>query len=70
VTVLPRERVPGEWALPSGHVLHVWTASLVRGTPRALQDHDLLRWVTPDESLTLDWLPPDLPAVGWIRGRL
>src|SRR5882757_2584781 len=39
VTVRPVERVPGEWGLPSGHVLVVWRAELLRGTPRALQDH-------------------------------
>jgi 8-oxo-dGTP diphosphatase len=70
VEVAPRERVPGEWGLPSGHVLHVWTADLLRGAPRALQDHDLLRWVTPDEAAALDWLEPDRPAVSWVTGRL
>ncbi|WNI17515.1 (deoxy)nucleoside triphosphate pyrophosphohydrolase [Actinacidiphila sp. ITFR-21] len=70
VAVLPLERVPGEWALPSGHILHVWTASLVQGAPRALQDHDLLRWVTADEARGLDWLEPDRPAVAWAARRL
>ncbi|WP_405586986.1 (deoxy)nucleoside triphosphate pyrophosphohydrolase [Streptomyces sp. NBC_01190] len=70
VVVRPVERVPGEWALPSGHVLHVWVAALVRGEPRALQDHDQLRWVTAHEALTLDWLPPDRPAVTWTTTHL
>jgi 8-oxo-dGTP diphosphatase len=70
VTVLPLERVPGEWGLAAGRVLHVWTASLVRGAPRALQDHDLLRWVTPGEADALDWLEPDRPAVAWACLRL
>jgi 8-oxo-dGTP diphosphatase len=70
VTVLPLERVPGEWGLPAGRVLQVWTASLVRGAPRTLQDHDLLRWVTPGEADALDWLEPDRPAVAWACLRL
>jgi len=70
VTVRPVERVPGEWGLPSGHVLVVWRAELLRGTPRALQDHDALRWVTAVEASALDWLDPDRPAVSWAMARL
>jgi 8-oxo-dGTP diphosphatase len=70
VTVRPLLRVPGEWALPGGRVLHVWTAELVVGRPCPLQDHDVVRWVTPQEALCLDWLEPDRPAVGWAVRRL
>jgi len=70
VTVRPLERIPGQWALPGGHVLIVWLAELLRGAPRALQDHDLLRWVTPEEAAALDWLDPDRPAVSWATARL
>jgi 8-oxo-dGTP diphosphatase len=65
VTVRPLRRIPGEWPLPGGRLLHVWTAAIVEGTPRPLQDHDSLRWVTPREAADLDWLPPDRPAVAW-----
>lgn len=70
VRVRPVEQVPGEWALPGGLLLHVWTAVLVEGAPRPLQDHDCLRWVTAHEALTLDWLDPDRPAVAWAASRL
>ncbi|WP_443071189.1 (deoxy)nucleoside triphosphate pyrophosphohydrolase [Streptomyces sp. NBC_01476] len=71
VSVLPLERVPGEWGLPAGRVLRVWTAAIVAGgTPRALQDHDLLRWVSAAESAELDWLEADRDAVAWVRDRL
>jgi 8-oxo-dGTP diphosphatase len=63
VTVRPLDRVPGAWPLTSGLVLHVWTAVILDGTPQPLQDHDRLRWVTPAEAPTLDWLPADRPAV-------
>ncbi|MFI5793171.1 (deoxy)nucleoside triphosphate pyrophosphohydrolase [Streptomyces sp. NPDC051677] len=59
------ERVPGEWPLKSPYVLQVWTARLRPGSaaPRPLQDHDALRWLTPDEIWHVDWLDQDVPAV-------
>ncbi|MGW8887756.1 (deoxy)nucleoside triphosphate pyrophosphohydrolase [Streptomyces sp. NPDC055749] len=57
------DRIPGEWPLKPGYVLQVWTVSLVSGEPCALQDHDELRWLGPDEVDTVDWLDQDRPAV-------
>ncbi|MEU6995145.1 (deoxy)nucleoside triphosphate pyrophosphohydrolase [Streptomyces sp. NPDC046465] len=56
-------RVPGEWPLAKGYVLRVWTARLVSGEPRPLQDHDELRWLAPDAVWSVDWLTADVPAV-------
>ncbi|MFF4251547.1 (deoxy)nucleoside triphosphate pyrophosphohydrolase [Streptomyces sp. NPDC001663] len=58
-------RVPGEWPLKPPYVLQVWTARLLPGsaTPKPLQDHDDLRWLTPDELWDVDWLDQDIPAV-------
>ncbi|MFD9715124.1 (deoxy)nucleoside triphosphate pyrophosphohydrolase [Streptomyces sp. NPDC059076] len=56
-------RIPGEWPLNSGYVLRVWTARLVSGEPKPLEDHDALRWLSPDETDTVDWLDQDRPAV-------
>lgn len=70
VAVRPLLRIPGEWAVPGGRVLHVWTAEIVAGTPRPLQDHDSLRWVTPEEAAGLAWLDPDRPAVAWATRHL
>lgn len=66
----PLERIPGEWPLPRGYVLRVWTARLVSGVPAPLQDHDELRWLGPGESGTVDWLEQDLPAVAEAVRRL
>ncbi|MFF1542887.1 (deoxy)nucleoside triphosphate pyrophosphohydrolase [Streptomyces sp. NPDC058291] len=57
--------VPGEWPLRSPYVLRVWTARLRPGSPAPapLQDHDALRWLTPDEVWDVDWLDQDVPAV-------
>ena len=59
------ERVPGEWPLRQPYVLHVWTARLqpASAAPATLQDHDALRWLTPEEIWDVDWLDQDVPAV-------
>ena len=61
----PVARVPGEWPLKPPYVLEVWTARLHPGSaaPKPLQDHDELRWLTPDELWTVPWLDQDVPAV-------
>ncbi|MEV1063254.1 NUDIX domain-containing protein [Streptomyces sp. NPDC050263] len=66
------ERVPGEWPLRSPYVLQVWTARLRSGSPAAqpLQDHDALRWLTPDDVWDVDWLDQDVPAVRETLTRL
>ncbi|APY86555.1 (deoxy)nucleoside triphosphate pyrophosphohydrolase [Streptomyces alfalfae] len=63
VEAVAGERVPGEWPLAKGYALRVWTARLVSGEPEPLEDHDALRWLTPDEVWTVDWLAADVPAV-------
>jgi 8-oxo-dGTP diphosphatase len=63
VTAEPVERVPGEWPLKPGYVLRVWIARLLAGTPEPLEDHDALRWLTPDEIWDVEWLDQDVAAV-------
>ncbi|MFD6246587.1 (deoxy)nucleoside triphosphate pyrophosphohydrolase [Streptomyces roseolus] len=64
------ERIPGEWPLKPGYVLRVWTARLLSGEPRPLEDHDALRWLARDELDTVDWLDQDRPAVAEAARRL
>lgn len=66
----PLERIPGEWPLKPGLVLHVWTARLLSGEPAPLEDHDELRWLRPDELDSVDWLDQDRPAVAEAGRRL
>ncbi|GHG79905.1 DNA mismatch repair protein MutT [Streptomyces griseocarneus] len=66
----PLERLAGEWPLKPGYVLQVFTARLVAGEPRPLQDHDELRWLTPDRVDDVDWLEQDRPAVALAARRL
>ncbi|WP_405879904.1 (deoxy)nucleoside triphosphate pyrophosphohydrolase [Streptomyces sp. NBC_01136] len=75
VAAEPVGRVPGEWPLRMPYVLQVWTARLLPGSgePEPLEDHDQLRWLTPDEIWDVDWLDQDVPAVkavlqGWDTG--
>ncbi|MEU8568248.1 (deoxy)nucleoside triphosphate pyrophosphohydrolase [Streptomyces pathocidini] len=63
VEVRPIARIPGEWQLKPGYVLRVWTAHLLAGDPRPLEDHDALRWLTPSQVDEVDWLAEDRPAV-------
>lgn len=65
VTAEAVERVPGEWPLRTPYVLRVWTARLLPGSadPTPLEDHDDLRWLSPDELWDVDWLDQDVPAV-------
>lgn len=70
VETQPLERIPGEWPLKPGYVLQVWTARLLSGEPRPLEDHDELRWLAPHETDAVDWLDPDRPAVAEAARRL
>ncbi|MFI9047556.1 (deoxy)nucleoside triphosphate pyrophosphohydrolase [Streptomyces sp. NPDC053427] len=70
VEAAPLERIPGEWVLRPGFVLQVWTARLLSGEPRPLQDHDELRWLRPSEEQQVDWLDQDRPAVAEAMRRL
>ncbi|HUR74260.1 MAG TPA: (deoxy)nucleoside triphosphate pyrophosphohydrolase [Sporichthya sp.] len=68
VTVRPGDRVPGEWPLRDDLVLRVYLATILRGEPRPLEDHDQLRWLTAAEVDEVAWLPADRPAVDAVRG--
>lgn len=63
IEVEPVARVTGEWPLQPGLALHVWHARLLKGEPEPLQDHDELRWLTPEQAFDVDWLDQDRPAV-------
>lgn len=48
--------------------LACYRMSFATAEPSGSTDHDTLRWVTPAELSTLNWAPPDLPAVRLLRG--
>lgn len=70
IEVEATERVPGEWLVKEGLVLHIWQARLLKGEPQPLQDHDELRWLAPEEAFDVDWLEQDRPAVKLVTQTL
>ena len=50
--------------------LRVYRADLVTGEPRALQDHDELRWLHADELESVRWLPADRPLLAAVAAAL
>ncbi|MBO8188764.1 (deoxy)nucleoside triphosphate pyrophosphohydrolase [Streptomyces spirodelae] len=70
VEVEALDRLPGEWQLKADLVLHAWWAPLLKGEPQPLQDHDELRWLTPEQAFDVDWLEQDLPFVEEVVRRL
>ena len=70
VDVRAIRRLPGAWPLAGGWVLHVWSAGLLSGEPRPLQDHSALRWLGVGELDDVDWLEQDRPAVELVRAEL
>lgn len=74
VGILLGRQVPGphggRWPLTiPGLTLALWWA-VPLGTPRPLEDHDELRWLTGDQLDTVPWLASNDPMVGAIRGSL
>ncbi|MGW4647528.1 (deoxy)nucleoside triphosphate pyrophosphohydrolase [Kitasatospora sp. NPDC004289] len=52
-------RLPGSWQVRPGLELRLWTAELIEGEPRPLEDHDELRWLGPAELDQVTWLEHD-----------
>lgn len=63
VTIETGRRLGGDFAMTGDAVLRVWTARVVEGEPRALDDHDELRWLDPGHWYDVAWLAADLPVV-------
>jgi 8-oxo-dGTP diphosphatase len=59
----------GDWSVLHGHRMRVWLAS-TRDEPRALADHDELRWLSADLLDEVPWLDADLPIVAAVAGLL
>lgn len=59
----------GDWPITERLRLRVWLAQVVEGTPRALADHDELRWVGATTAPALPWLPADLPIIAAVGLR-
>lgn len=60
----------GRWQLSPRHVMTVWLAGVTDGTPRALEEHDAVRWLGPDELDDVPWLEGDRPIIEAVRTLL
>lgn len=67
------DHVPGPvedgWPLGDRHLMQVWWVRIVDGDPQPLEDHDLLRWLTPSEFDDVAWLRDDRPVIDAIAPR-
>ncbi|HQR25623.1 MAG TPA: (deoxy)nucleoside triphosphate pyrophosphohydrolase [Nocardioides sp.] len=59
----------GEVPIGDTHRLSVARARLVAGEPRPVE-HDLVRWLGPDQLDEVDWLAADLPFLAELRALL
>ncbi len=44
-------------------VMRLWLATVAKGEPRPLEDHDEVRWLEPGEWREVPWIPADLVIV-------
>jgi 8-oxo-dGTP diphosphatase len=70
VLIEVQSRVGADWFIGPGRVLRVWTARLLSGEPRPLEDHDELRWLNAGCWFDVEWLPADLPVIEALRATL
>jgi 8-oxo-dGTP diphosphatase len=61
------EWLPGEVAINDTHRLTVALATLVDDAEPHPHEHDLVRWLGPDELDEVDWLDPDRPFLADLR---
>ncbi|HEY9409435.1 MAG TPA: (deoxy)nucleoside triphosphate pyrophosphohydrolase [Jiangellaceae bacterium] len=53
----------GAWPLGAFGRMRLWWAVITDGTPKPLEDHDLLRWLDAGSWHDVDWLPADIAIV-------
>lgn len=53
----------GRWPLGTAYVMTVHLVEVSEGVPAPIEDHDELRWLTPDDLYAVPWLPADLPII-------
>ena len=60
----------GDQPIGTTHLLRVAVCRLLDAAPRPGADHDVLRWLAPEDLDQVDWLEPDRPFVAALRDRL
>ncbi len=57
----------GAWIITDRHVMRLWFAQVCEGAPEPLVEHDLVRWLAPEEWDSVPWLPGDVRIVEALR---
>lgn len=60
---------PGGWRITTRHVMRLWTAVVVDGSPEPLVEHDAVRWLDQGSWLDVPWLDADVPIVHALAAR-
>jgi 8-oxo-dGTP diphosphatase len=78
VTVRLGAEIPGPaedgdgrvWPIMPGLVMRVWLAEVAEGEPRALDEHDEVRWLGPADLDSVRWLPGNVGILAVVRRLL
>jgi 8-oxo-dGTP diphosphatase len=60
----------GTWPIDDRYELLLLLGTITAGEPVPDADHDEVRWLSPDELDTVDWLPSDRQALAAVRAVL
>jgi mutator protein MutT len=63
------DTLSGSSLIENTHELRIHLARIVDGEP-VPREHDMIRWLSPEELDELDWLPSDRPFLSELRTRL
>jgi 8-oxo-dGTP diphosphatase len=58
------------WPITPQLQMMIWLAEISGGEPATLQDHDELRWLTPEQLESVPWLDPDWPIVRTLSSHI
>lgn len=60
----------GAWPISEKYEMRLYFAAVAQGQLSPGDSHDEIRWLTPPELGTVDWLPSDAGAITTVRAQL
>ncbi len=60
----------GTWPISDAYALRLYFATVTAGTLTPIDSHDELRWLSPRDLHTVNWLPSDANAIAALRIQL
>jgi 8-oxo-dGTP diphosphatase len=70
IVIAPGRRLGDNWPMIGDALLRVWTATITKGIPQALDDHSEVRWLEPGRWYDVAWLAGDLRVVRALEQEL